>query len=162
MKETYGEILEQELQEERQKVEVSSISFSVREVKGMYEEDEIILDPAYQRNYRWSKDKAARFIESIFLSLPIPPVFVAKNNTSFTMELIDGVQRINSVLWFMSDDKDFLNGIGEKTPLRLPELKNLGTLSGKTYSELPENIQRYFSRQPLQFVILSDTIYLVA
>lgn len=157
MKETYGEILEQELQEERQKVEVSSISFSVREVKGMYEEDEIILDPAYQRNYRWSKDKAARFIESIFLSLPIPPVFVAKNKTSFTMEVIDGVQRINSVLWFMSDDKDFLNGIGEKTPLRLPELKNLGTLSGKTYSELPENIQRYFSRQPLQFVILSDT-----
>ena len=53
----------------------------------------MMIDPSYQRKYRWNEDTASKFIESIYLGLPIPPIFIATNDT-FTQEVVDGVQRI--------------------------------------------------------------------
>lgn len=68
--------LEDQLGVERKKVDVSSVSFSVRELVRMYEDGELSIAPSYQRKYRWPRRVASTFVESIFLGLPIPPIFV--------------------------------------------------------------------------------------
>lgn len=72
--------LEEELALERKKVDVATVSFSVREIVRMYEDGELSIAPSYQRKYRWSLRVASTFLESIFLGLPIPPIFVATND----------------------------------------------------------------------------------
>ncbi|MCP4100768.1 MAG: DUF262 domain-containing protein, partial [Lentisphaerae bacterium] len=35
------------------------------------------MSPDFQRLFRWSEYQQSRFIESVLLGIPIPPIFVA-------------------------------------------------------------------------------------
>jgi hypothetical protein len=96
--------LEAQLAVERKKVDVGSVAFSIRELVRMYEDGELSIAPSYQRKYRWPMAVASTFIESLFLGLPIPPIFVATND-NFEWEVVDGLQRISTLVHFISEDK---------------------------------------------------------
>jgi hypothetical protein len=65
----------------------------------MYNNEELIITPEFQRTFRWNEGQQSRFIESLILELPIPPVFVVeKENGEY--ELVDGLQRISTWLHF--------------------------------------------------------------
>lgn len=147
--------LEDQLASERYKVDVASVSFSVRELVRMYEDTELSIAPSYQRKYRWPKKVASTFIESVFLGLPIPPIFVATND-DFQWEVVDGLQRISTLILFLSESEDARKQIGRDGPLVLEGLENLTQLNGVGYSDLPRAVQRYFARQPLQVISLTD------
>ncbi|HEY5856137.1 MAG TPA: DUF262 domain-containing protein [Aldersonia sp.] len=147
--------LEEQLLEERKKVDVSSHDFSVRELVRMLSESELSITPEYQRKYRWKPAVASTFLESILLGLPIPPIFVA-TNSGFEWEVVDGLQRLSTLLYFVSDDPAALKIINRRHPLALEDLQKLSQLNGKRYRDLPPNIQRYFGRQPLQVISLTD------
>lgn len=105
-------------------------SMSLRELTTMYQNSEINLIPVYQRLFRWTEEQASKLIESIMLGVPLPPIFVSVRNGKW--EVIDGVQRISSILWFygnLADEK-------HKKPLILSNLEILKELNGKTHSEL--------------------------
>ena len=105
-------------------------SMSLRELTTMYQNSEINLIPIYQRLFRWTGEQASKLIESILLGIPLPPIFVSVRNGKW--EVIDGVQRISSILWFygkLSDEK-------HKKPLTLSNLEILKELNGKTYNQL--------------------------
>lgn len=147
--------LEDQLGVERKKVDVSSVSFSVRELVRMYEDGELSIAPSYQRKYRWPRRVASTFVESIFLGLPIPPIFVATND-DFRWEVVDGLQRISTLIHFLSDDEEARERVGRTGFLRLGELEKLTQLNGAGFTDLPQSIQRYFARQPLQVISLTD------
>ncbi|MGV8883603.1 MAG: DUF262 domain-containing protein [Rhodoglobus sp.] len=147
--------LEDQLAVERRKVDVGAVSFSVRELVRMFEEGELSIAPSYQRKYRWPKDVASTFIESLFLGLPIPPIFVATND-NFQWEVVDGLQRISTLIMFMSQSEEHLKQIGRDGPLKLEGLTKLSQLNGVALDEMPLSIQRYFGRQPMQLVSLTD------
>lgn len=147
--------LEDQLATERKKVDVSAISFSVREIVRMLEDDELSIAPSYQRKYRWPETVASTFIESIFLGLPIPPIFVATNK-DFQWEVVDGLQRISTLLMFLAENPDHLAKIGRAQPLKLDGLETLSQLNGIRFSDMPKSLQRYFGRQPLQVISLTD------
>lgn len=147
--------LEDQLAIERRKVDVGNVSFSVREIVRMFEEGELSIAPSYQRKYRWPASVASTFVESMFLGLPIPPIFVATND-NFQWEVVDGLQRISTLIMFLTDDPAHLKKIGRDAPLRLEGLTKLSQLNGVTFSDMPVAIQRYFSRQPLQLISLTD------
>lgn len=147
--------LEDQLAIERRKVDVGTVSFSVRELVRMFEEEELSIAPSYQRKYRWSASVASTFIESMFLGLPIPPIFVATND-NFQWEIVDGLQRISTLIMFITDDHDNLRKIGRDNSLRLEGLAKLDQLNGVSYADMPVSIQRYFGRQPLQLISLTD------
>lgn len=147
--------LESQLAIERDKVDVATVSFSVRELVRMFEEDELSIAPSYQRKYRWSEAVASTFIESIFLGLPIPPIFVA-TNAEFQWEVVDGLQRMSTLLMFLAERPEHLKVIDRKESLRLSGLDKLDQLNGVTYAEMPVSLQRYFGRQPLQVISLTD------
>lgn len=83
------------------RTERMDVSFG--ELLSMYENKEIIINPSFQRYYRWSEEQKTRFIESLLLLLlgiPIPPIFVATNGQG-VWELVDGLQRISTYLSFV-------------------------------------------------------------
>ena len=85
-------------------------SMSLRELTTMYQNSEINLIPIYQRLFRWTGEQASKLIESILLGIPLPPIFVSVRNGKW--EVIDGVQRISSILWFYGKlSKEYSNSL---------------------------------------------------
>ena len=52
---------------------------SFRELITMYDEGEL-AKPEIQRHYVWDKSEASRFIESLLMGLPVPSIFLARND----------------------------------------------------------------------------------
>ena len=66
---------------------------------GLPKNDELIIRPEYQRLFRWSEVQKTALIESILLSIPIPPIFVAEDKNG-VWELVDGLQRVSTFVSF--------------------------------------------------------------
>lgn len=89
--------LESQVQELRNSLTTDRMDMSFGEIMNMYEQGEIIISPEFQRLFRWTIEQKTKFIESILLGIPIPPIFVAEDNDG-RWELVDGLQRISTVL----------------------------------------------------------------
>jgi len=86
----------------------------------------LILDPDFQRKYKWDKDgwaRASKFIESCLMRIPLPSCYFAENDDKAHL-VIDGVQRITTVMRFMDDE------------FALESLTVLKDLEGKKFSEI--------------------------
>lgn len=147
--------VETQLGTERRKVDVSTLNFSVRELVRMMSDGELNVAPEYQRKFRWSEAGESSFIESVFLGLPIPPLFVA-TNVGFQWEVVDGLQRLSTLMHFLASHSEDLAIVNREENLRLKGLEKLSALNGVTYADLPKTMQIYFGRQPLQVVSLTD------
>jgi hypothetical protein len=108
-------------------VRTDAYQMSIGEIVSMYDNREIIIDPEFQRFFRWDIGQKSKLIESLLLGIPIPSIFVfEKENANW--ELIDGLQRISTVLEFMGklrspDGGTVLPSILEATKY-LPSLHN--------------------------------------
>lgn len=91
--------LEDKLQETRNSLSTDRLDMSFGEIMSMYEREEIIIDPDFQRLFRWDTYQKTRFIESILIGIPVPPIFVAEDEYG-RWELVDGLQRISTVFSF--------------------------------------------------------------
>jgi len=97
--------LEDEIVAARRRIYRDGYDMSLGELASLYERGELIIDPEYQRLFRWDETRKTRFIESLLLNVPVPPVFVFSGERG-RWELIDGLQRISTVLEFMGILKD--------------------------------------------------------
>ena len=79
------------------KASTQALDLSFNELLDMYEEGELNITPDYQRLFRWTEGQRSRFIESLLLEMPVPPIFVIEEEQG-TYQLIDGLQRISSYL----------------------------------------------------------------
>lgn len=59
-----------------------------------------IYVPPFQRSYVWSVRDASRFVESLLLGLPVPGVFLSKEEETNKLLVIDGQQRLRSLQFF--------------------------------------------------------------
>src|ERR1700733_5455578 len=99
--------LVKEIESAQRQVKTDSLSMSTGEIVGMYQRGELIIRPAFQRLFRWEMFQKSKLIESILLGIPVPPIFVFETPDG-TWELIDGLQRLSTILEFMGllrDDK---------------------------------------------------------
>ena len=56
-----------------------------------------IFIPEFQRNFVWTWSQASKFIESILLGLPIPSVFLYREEDTQKHLIVDGLQRISTL-----------------------------------------------------------------
>ncbi|MEG4805040.1 DUF262 domain-containing protein [Microcoleus sp. ARI1-B5] len=63
-------------------------------------ESEDVFIPDFQRAYVWKPKQASRFIESLLLGLPVPGIFLARERDTKKLLVIDGQQRLRSLLYF--------------------------------------------------------------
>lgn len=143
-----------ELNDQKRKVDFNSYDISVKELISMVGEGLIDIAPTYQRQFRWKADRQSTLIESIFLGIPIPTLFMATNQDG-SWELIDGVQRISSIIHFAGSEVA-RQKIGHADPLELVDLNKLKNFNGKAFDSLPRSIQLDFLLKPLKITTLSD------
>ncbi|WP_337184242.1 DUF262 domain-containing protein [Shinella sp.] len=97
----------------------------------MWDRKQLVVPP-FQRAYVWDQVKASKLIESFLLGLPVPGVFLFKERSSSEYLIIDGQQRITSVIFFM-------RGLFQDKAFRLKSVAK--KWDGKTFSELSEEDQ---------------------
>jgi hypothetical protein len=149
--------LQAQLDEQRRLVDVDHFDITVRELIRMaVVDDEIRRAPVYQRKFRWDEDTESRLIESVLLGLPIPSFFMA-TNADGTWEVVDGLQRLSTLMHFTAEvANDWLEEIGKTKPLVLSGLEKLPDFNGLTYETLPTPIQLAFGKRGLRVTALSD------
>lgn len=104
---------------------------SIGEILSLYRDDEIDIHPEFQRIFRWKIDKKSRLIESILLGIPIPPIFVSQRADG-AWDVIDGVQRLSTIIEFMGEYRDEDGNLRPATVLE--ETEYLTELAGVTWS----------------------------
>ena len=94
--------LTEEIEKARTKVITDGYEMSIGEVINLYREKELLIDPVFQRLFRWDDARKTRFIESVILGIPIPPIFVYQDKNGI-WELVDGLQRVSTLLQLTGD-----------------------------------------------------------
>lgn len=105
-----------------------------------------IFIPDYQRDFVWLPKQQSRFIESLFLNLPIPPLFLGDSDEEGKkgcMEVIDGTQRLRTIHYFMNNK------------LELSGLKKISALNGYSFETLPGHWQRRFKAKAIRVAVLT-------
>jgi hypothetical protein len=148
-------VMQQELDEQRRKVDVDNYTITVRELLSMAERSELHRAPEYQRKFRWDEEAESRLIESLLLGLPIPNLFFATNPDG-TWEVVDGLQRISTLIHYASESTGQLQEIHKKHPLRLSGLRKLQQFNGLTFDDLPSPVKLTFTKRGLGVTALSD------
>lgn len=101
--------LEKKISEKKNSLRTDRLDMSFGELMNLYEDGSLFITPEYQRAFRWKVEQQTRFIESILLGIPTPPIFVAEDssvNNQLRWELIDGLQRLSTIFSFFGILKD--------------------------------------------------------
>ncbi|WEF32422.1 DUF262 domain-containing protein [Pseudoduganella chitinolytica] len=147
--------LQQQLESERRLVSFDSYDMTVRQLYDMFLEGNIFVPPEYQRQFVWPVDRESELIESILLGIPVPSLFMATNPDA-TWEIVDGVQRLSTIVHFASDDPAQLKKINRKHSLVIANLEKLSGLNHGTYAELAKSMQLMFMTRPIRVTVLND------
>ncbi|XXM70825.1 DUF262 domain-containing protein [Lysinibacillus sphaericus] len=141
--------LEVEINDARNNLTTDRLDMSYGEVMSMYDRGEIIIDPDFQRLFRWSLYQKTRFIESILLGIPTPPIFVAEDDQG-RWELVDGLQRTSTILSFFGE----LKGQTDKNDWKLTEGDLIKKFDNMSLKDLPLKFQRNIRRTYCRVEIL--------
>lgn len=83
-------------------------TWSILEIYQKIQSKKLLLSPEYQRNVIWDKSKQTAFIESLFMGIIIPPVYVVEipgenilEENSY--EVVDGKQRLSTIEKFVQN-----------------------------------------------------------
>lgn len=146
------ELAEAEIREKQKVVDYDTKEYPVEVIVQKYREgleDDIneLYIPDYQRELIWPDDHQSKFIESIFLGLPIPYIFVAdlrpEEEDLARLEIVDGTQRIRTLNRFVQND------------LELCGLKKLEALNNFKFQDLSLARQRRFNRSTIRMIVLT-------
>lgn len=124
--------LEDAISNKRNTLKTDRLDMSFGELLNIFEDEQLIISPEYQRAFRWTVYQQTRFIESILLGIPIPPIFVAEDKDG-KWELVDGLQRVSTVFSFFG----VLEHLPDKNNLKLVGGDIIDQLNGITVDELP-------------------------
>lgn len=119
-------MLKDEIENAQRLVKTDAYQISIGEVVNMYKDEEFIINPDFQRLFRWEIGQKSKLIESLLLGIPLPSIFVFEREDS-KWELIDGLQRISTLLEFMGELKEPTTEI-LKPPTALVSTKYLPSL----------------------------------
>lgn len=160
--------LSEEVISQRKSFSTDRMDISFGEIINMYKDGDLMIRPEYQRLFRWNNVQKTALIESILLNIPIPPLFVAEDKSG-KWELIDGLQRVSTIISFFGELKENLTSITyPQTEEELGEdfknvnkwaLGNGDLISGLedyTFDTLPNNLMLNIKRSVCRVEILRD------
>lgn len=109
---------------------------------------EIILDPDFQRNSNlWDEKKQSRLIESLLIKIPLPTFYLDMAEEDKFI-VVDGVQRLCAINNFMARESN------DPELLKLQGLEYLQEFNGKTFYQLPANLQRRLKESTIQTYVI--------
>ena len=72
----------------------------------MYKTGQLKIQPDFQRDIVWKKPAQTRFIDSLVKQLPIPSICISLDYKTNKRLVIDGLQRMQSIINFLGEDND--------------------------------------------------------
>lgn len=138
--------LDEQIKINRMRFRVDHFDMVISEYIQREKEGDLVLNPPYQRLFRWNIESQSELIESIVIGIPLPPIFVFQNGDA-KWEIIDGLQRTKTLMNFLSE--------GSKQ--KLAGCKIITELNGNTFEELPKNIQRIIKNTRIRLELVEET-----
>lgn len=129
-------------------IEIGDTPFSVFEYLRQLEKGKITIQPDFQRNQVWKPKQKSKFIESIILNFPLPPIYLNETKET-TYIVIDGLQRSTALTQFYSGE------------LELTGLEALPKYNGNKFKDLSETLQSKFENKKLTVFILKPSTPMV-
>lgn len=129
-------------------IEIGEAPFSIFEYLRQLEKGKIVVQPDFQRNQVWNNTQKSKFIESIILNFPLPPIYLNETKEAQYI-VIDGLQRTTALSQFYS---------GEIT---LRGLEALPKYNGETFQSLPEILRSKFEDKKLTIFVLKPSTPMV-
>lgn len=102
-------------------------SRTVHDVLRRIEKGSFVMDPDFQRDFIWPKDKQSKLIESVLMRIPLPVFYLAEDDQG-RMIVVDGLQRLSTFQRFVKGQLKLL----------LPEQAEL---DGKHFFDLSPKLQ---------------------
>ncbi|MEB3479045.1 DUF262 domain-containing protein, partial [Pasteurella multocida] len=116
---------------------------SVIDLIEMIKRQEICLRPDFQRNAVWDTKRASLLIESIWLNIPIPQIFVSVEEDG-TWNVIDGQQRLTALNKFLNNE------------FKIRGLEVLPELNNKSYKDLDDKPKRLLHGGNIRIVAIHE------
>lgn len=93
--------------------ELSSLPTSIQAIYNWFSEGKLFVNRRYQRKLVWTLEEKQHFVDSILKKYPIPSVLIAeREEKSGTYEIIDGMQRLHTIVSFIEGAFPSLGGAG--------------------------------------------------
>ncbi|WP_243110519.1 DUF262 domain-containing protein [Clostridium perfringens] len=155
--------LQREIDNKSKEIKTDGYPMSIGELINLYKDEELEIHPEFQRVFRWNDNQKTKFIESILLGIPIPPIFVSQREDG-VWDVVDGLQRLSTIFEFVGILKNEQGKLTTPSVLRgtkfLPSLKN--KVWDNTYDEdnsFTKEQRIKFKRQKLDVKIIKDDSY---
>lgn len=90
------------------KTKIVKQTWSIQEIYQKIKSGRLVLAPDYQRNEIWKTDKKTAFIESLYMGIIVPPIYVVEIPgkdllDDSTYEVVDGKQRLTTIEKFLTN-----------------------------------------------------------
>ena len=115
----------------------------------MYQEKQLEIQPDFQRDVVWNKSMQTRLIDSLVKQLPIPSLCISLDYKTQERFVIDGLQRIATIINFLDTEKD-----AEWQLARLDDIDE--RISGKSNLTIKKKYPEIFSK--IQNTVLPITV----
>lgn len=119
--------LQEQIDNARGDIKTDSYSMSIGEWLNLYTDGELDIHPEFQRFFRWDMTQKSRFIESLLLGIPIPPIFVSQRQDG-VWDVVDGLQRLSTIFEFVGvlkdENRNIVPGLRLEPTKYLPDLAN--------------------------------------
>lgn len=147
--------IQEQLDSNRRAVAFDSYDITLKQLYDMVLEGMVDIAPEYQRHFVWDEARQSALIESLYLGIPIPSLFMATNRDA-SWEVIDGLQRLTTILNFIGAPEELTNIQIKHKKLKLSGLEKLDSMNGLCYEDLPKSMQFTLQTRPLRVTVLND------
>ncbi len=130
-----------------EEIDVREEPQSVFEWMRKYRGGRLITDPDFQRNFVWTPIQRSRFIESILMGIPLPPLYVNQTQQGNYI-LVDGLQRTNTLYDFIVDGSFALDS----------SLNAVRDSAGKRFKELPMTFQSRIEDKKMSVYVIKPSV----
>lgn len=91
------------------KTKIVRQTWSILEIIQKIKDETLILNPDYQRSVVWDAKKKTSFIESLYMEIMIPPIYVVEIPGATVLEVnkyevVDGKQRLSAIQSFVKNE----------------------------------------------------------
>lgn len=115
----------------------------IYDLAGRAQQNQLELNPTYQRDFVWSNSDSQMLIESILRGIPLPSIILARVSSSQRYQIVDGKQRVTAILRFMGSHPE---GVHNAKSMKDPALfaTNFGQFARRNGLRATDIRDKYF------------------
>lgn len=145
----YGAVCGEARQRKSTNMKLHASDPDVETIIGRIQDEDIDLQPDFQRGAVWNQSKRQLLIDTILRDWHVPPVHVVRQKENTFDEVLDGQQRLAAIYSFYNDEFPVDGTIEPADDL-------IRSVHGKYFSELPQQLSKLFRRFSIRVITISD------